>query len=372
MQICTAQLIAKVFILTIKSNLQSKLHNIYKQREIKNHYLQYIFLEITKRCNLNCLHCGSDCKKEIESAELTTESWFKIIDYLKNKFSESIAFIITGGEPLLHSDVYKIGSYIHQNGMRWGMVTNGLMLNSENLNKLCDSGISSITLSLDGLEDSHNWLRNNQFSFKNTLEALKLIAQSEIIHKDIVSCVSPKNLVELGRIGELLIENRIKNWRLFRIFPSGRANINEQLKLSFSQTKELLEWIKINKPYYQKKGLNINLSCEGWVPFEEDKKLRDYPFFCRSGINIASILSDGTITGCSNNSKGFYVGNILQDNFGDLWENHFDIFRTKKWLDRTVCADCKHIKSCKGSSIHLWDFGDYKPKFCYEVDMDKI
>jgi radical SAM protein with 4Fe4S-binding SPASM domain len=317
------------------------------------------------------LHCGSDCKKEIESPELTTESWLKIIDYLKNKFSKSIAFVITGGEPLIHQDVYKIGSFIHKNGMRWGMVTNGLMLNSNNLDKLCESGISSITLSLDGLQDSHNWLRNNQFSFNNTLEALKLIAQSEIIHKDIVSCVSPKNLKELDKIADLLIKNGIQNWRLFRIFPSGRASSNEHLKLSFQQTKELLEWIKINKSFYQKKGLNINLSCEGWVPIEEDKKLRDYPFFCRSGINIASILSDGTITGCSNNSKGFYVGNILNDSFANLWEKQFDIFRTKKWLKNTVCTDCKHFKSCNGSSIHLWEMGNSKPKFCYELDIDK-
>ncbi len=363
-------LISKFIILSIKSNLQSKLHNIYKQHEINNHHLQYVFLEITKRCNLNCLHCGSDCKKEAQSPELSTESWTKIITYLKDRFSESIAFVITGGEPLMHNDLLEIGSFIHQNGMRWGMVTNGILLNSNNFAMLRDSGISSITLSLDGLSESHNWLRNSQTSFAKTLNALNIIARSDIEHKDVVTCVSPQNLNELDNIANLLIENGIHNWRLFRIFPSGRANANAELKLSFSQTRELLEWIKNNKKDYSKKGLNINLSCEGWVPFDEDKKLREHPFFCRSGINIASILSDGTITGCSNNSKGFHVGNIINDNFGNLWENHFDIFRTKKWLNNTVCADCNHIKSCKGSSIHLWDMGDSKPKFCYAVDLD--
>jgi len=358
--------------LSLKLLLQSKLHEIYKQREIKKHNLQYVFLEITKRCNLNCLHCGSDCKKEAQSAELSTESWTKIITYLKERFSTSIAFVITGGEPLMHNDLLEIGTFIHQNGMRWGMVTNGLLLNQVNLNQLQDSGISSITLSLDGLAESHNWLRNSKIAFTKTIEALKIIAQSNIGHKDIVTCVSPKNLYELDNIAHLLIENGIQNWRLFRIFPSGRANNNKELQLSFSQTQELLEWIKINKPTYKEKGLNINLSCEGWVPFNEDDKLRDHPFFCRSGINIASILSDGTITGCSNNSEGFHIGNILNDNFGNLWENNFDIFRTKKWLNNTVCANCKHLKSCQGSSIHLWKLGDAKPKFCYAVDMDKI
>jgi radical SAM protein with 4Fe4S-binding SPASM domain len=358
--------------LNLKTNLQSRLHNIYKEREIKNHHLQYVFLEITKRCNLNCLHCGSDCKKEVLSAELTTDSWIKIITYLKNRFSKSIAFVITGGEPLMNSDVYKIGSFINENGMRWGMVTNGIMLNLNHLDNLIKSGISSITLSLDGLADSHNWLRNNESAFTRTIQALKIIAQSDIEFRDVVTCVSPKNIHELENIAQLLIEHGIPNWRLFRIFPSGRALSNPELKLSFDKTKQLLQWIKVNRPVYLKKGLNMNLSCEGWIPFEQDKKLRDFPFFCRSGINIASILSDGTITGCSNNSEGFHVGNILNDNFGYLWENHFELFRTKKWLANTVCADCKHIKSCKGSSIHLWDLGDSKPKFCYEVDMDNI
>jgi len=59
--------------------------------------LQYVFLEITRRCNLNCLHCGSDCKKEIHSPELTAESWTKIVTYLKERFSTSIAFASAEG-----------------------------------------------------------------------------------------------------------------------------------------------------------------------------------------------------------------------------------------------------------------------------------
>jgi radical SAM protein with 4Fe4S-binding SPASM domain len=356
--------------LNLKTNLQNRLHNIYKEREIKNHHLQYVFLEITKRCNLDCLHCGSDCKKEVQSAELTTDSWIKIITYLKNRFSQSISFVITGGEPIMNIDVYKIGSFIHQNGMRWGMVTNGMMLNSDNLDNLINSGISSITLSLDGLADSHNWLRNNKSAFARTIEALKIIALSDIKFRDVVTCVSPKNFDELDRIAKLLIEFGIPNWRLFRIFPSGRARNVDELKLSFEDTGKLLDWIKKNKSIYKRKGLNLNLSCEGWVPFEQDKELRDFPFFCRSGINIASILSDGTITGCSNNSAGFHVGNIMKDNFGNLWENQFEIFRSKKWLKDTDCSDCKHVGSCQGSSIHLWDLGDSKPKFCYAVNLD--
>jgi radical SAM protein with 4Fe4S-binding SPASM domain len=219
------------------------------------------------------------------------------------------------------------------------------------------------------MEDSHNWLRNKDNSFCKTVDALKLISKSNIPYKDIVTCVSPKNIEELDDIAKLLIDSGVSKWRLFRIFPSGRAINNSELTLDFKQTQSMLKWIEENKPKLQKKGLNLNLSCEGWVPFNQDKKLRDNAFFCRSGINIASVLSDGTITGCSNNSEGFQVGNILVDNFRKVWEEEFDIFRSKGWLNSTICNDCEYIKECKGGSIHLWELGDKRPKFCYVKDL---
>lgn len=356
----------------LKLNLKQKLHQLYKGKEVKKHLLQYLFLEITKKCNLNCLHCGSDCTRDNNAAELTTESWIKIIDHVKHQFSSSVAVIITGGEPLMHKDVFEIGKHISENSMRWGMVTNGILLNNNNLEKLIQAGISSITLSLDGLESAHDWLRNQKGAYEKTMNALELVVASTIELKDVVTCVSPRNLDQLDDIATLLIEKGIKEWRLFRIFPSGRAFNNAELELSFEDTQKMLQWIEVNKPLLHRRGLNINLSCEGWVPFERDSKLRDYSFFCRSGINIASILSDGSITGCSNNSSGFYVGNILTDNLRYLWENKFDIFRQKEWLKETVCNNCQYLNECNGSSIHLWEMGDSKPKFCYTVDVSKL
>ena len=355
--------------MVLKTKIKSKLHSIYKKIEIKEHKLSYLFLEITRKCNLNCLHCGSDCKADINFPELTTESWFKIIDYFEKTYSKSLALILTGGEPLIHPDIYKITKYIKNKGMRWGMVTNGISLSKSKLDRLIEAGIYSITLSLDGLEENHNWLRNSPNAFKKTFSALQEIGKSNIYFKDVVTCVSPKNLYELNDIANLLIENNIENWRIFRIFPSGRAKNNADLSLTFEQTQKMLNFIAKNKKSYFKKGLNLNLSCEGWVTMDKDIQVRDNPFFCRAGVNIASVLSDGTITGCTNNSEAFHVGNILKDNFANLWENNFDIFRERKWLENTNCTNCKHIKQCNGSSIHLWEtLKDKKPKFCYEVE----
>ncbi len=349
----------------LKNKVQSRLHNSYKKQEAKNHALLYFFLEITRKCNLACIHCGSDCKADFQSAELTTESWYKIIDYISEKYSKELAFIISGGEPTIHPDLVKIVNRIKKNGNRWGMVTNGMNLSEKLLNQLIKEDLYSITISLDGLAKSHNRLRNSNVSFKKVMNSLDLIGKSTIDFKDAVTCVFPDNLHELNEVAEILIDKGIKSWRLFRIFPSGRASDNTNTQLTFEQSLQMLDWIKNNKKKYAERNLNLNFSCEAWIPFDIDKQVRDSPFFCRSGINIASILADGSITGCSNNHETFYRGNILKDSLSHVWENNFDDFRYRKWIKNTVCNNCEHVKSCEGGSIHLWNLNEDKPKFCY-------
>ena len=145
----------------------------------------------------------------------------------------------------------------------------------------------------------------------------------------------------------------------------GRAKANDELLLSVPQTRKMLEWISDRRRAYRSQGLDLNYSCEGWLPFSIDSRVRSRPFFCRAGINIASILCDGTITGCSNNSSRFFEGNIIEDSFAYVWRNGFEQFRNRDWLKSTRCGSCRHVKECRGSSIHLWRENPRRPEFCY-------
>jgi radical SAM protein with 4Fe4S-binding SPASM domain len=249
------------------------------------------------------------------------------------------------------------------------MVTNGFGLTREKLNALMDAGIYSITLSLDGTEPAHNYLRNNRLAYTRAVNALEMLGSSGIPCIDVVTCVYPKNLGELDSIASVLLEHHIPSWRLFRIFPSGRAGKNKHILLSFSQTRQMISWIIKNRPLLKKKGLSVSLSCEGFLRPRIDKKVRDQPFFCRAGINIASILCEGSVTGCPNNHPSFYEGNIIKDDFVQLWLNQFSRFRDRKWIHSTSCAQCSMVKDCKGGSIHLWEPGAEKPRFCYIKDI---
>ncbi len=345
--------------------IREKAFDYYKQIEIKQHRLTYLFLELSRNCNLNCLHCGSDCKKNINFPELTTQSWLRIIDFIAANFSNKVNLIITGGEPLLYRELVQIAKHIHSHGFRWGIVSNGHLLNETIFNSLILNGLTSCTISIDGTKKEHNFLRNNNHSFEKVCNALKIVGKSDLKYKDAVSCIFPKNLGVLNEIAEILIENGITSWRLFRIFPLGRAAKNTDLQLSQNQNFELLQWIAENRNRLKNRNLDLNLSCEGWLPFAMDKKVRSQPFFCRAGINFASILADGSITGCSNNHSDFAQGNILNDNFAFVWKNKFKEFRKRDWLKTTNCVKCSYFDKCKGGSIHLWTLTDKNPKFCY-------
>jgi radical SAM protein with 4Fe4S-binding SPASM domain len=195
--------------------------------------------------------------------------------------------------------------------------------------------------------------------------ALDLIAASAIPLRDAVTCVNPRNINELDSISRMLLLHRMPAWRLFRIFPAGRARDNSELLLSKDDTALMIRWIRDNRTSLRHSGIAVQLSCEGWLPFSVDRQVRDQPFFCRAGINIASILNDGTITGCSNNDARFYQGNVLEEPLEQIWRTKFGTMRDRTWVGGTSCGSCSHVRECEGGSLHLWRNNADKPDFCY-------
>ena len=213
-----------------------------------------------------------------------------------------------------------------------------------------DAGMYSITISLDGLRDTHDAFRKRQGSFDHAILAIDLIANEKRLPTyDIVTCVSPKNINELEEMKRLLIEHKVKAWRFFCIEPIGRAANDTDLQLSSAQLCQLLDFIVATR----KEGkIDAKFSCEAYVgPYE--RKVRDWFYFCRAGITVGSILIDGSISACPNIDRRFAQGNIYQDDFIDVWENRFQPFRDRAWMKTGQCADCKVYKSCLGGAMHL-------------------
>jgi radical SAM enzyme (rSAM/lipoprotein system) len=280
------------------------------------------------------------------------EDFLQAILPLKKAYkSNSITVAITGGEPLLREDLPQCGRKLRENGFRWGIVTNGYAYTQKIHDRLLASGMGSITVSLDGLEPTHNWLRANDQSFKRAANALSLVTSSKRLFYDVVTCVNQKNIHELETLKEFLAVRQVKAWRLFTISPIGRAANNDDLRLTPEQLKFLMDFIVFAR---NDTRIKVTFSCEAYLG-EYERKVRDAYFFCRAGIQIASVLTDGSISACPNINRSFIQGNIYRDDFLDVWNNRFEIMRDRSWTKTGLCKDCDAFKNCDGGPMHMWN-----------------
>lgn len=348
--------------LSVRKKLALELFRQYRKNTTKLHQLNYIFWECTLRCNLNCKHCGSDCKKEANVKDMPINDFLAAIDDVREIVEPNKTMIVfTGGEPVLRKDLEICGKELYKRGFPWGIVSNGLFLNEERINMLVNAGMRSATISLDGLEESHNWLRGNKQSFKNAVNAISHLAKFNDVRSDVVTCVTKQNIGELVKIKELLISTGIKEWRIFTIAPIGRAAEMKELQLDPQAFKSVFDFIATER----KKGeLKINFGCEGFLG-EYEGEVRDNPFFCRAGINVASVLIDGSISACPNLRENFIQGNIYNDSFKDIWLNKFEKHRNRAWAKTGECANCDMFKYCEGNGLHLRSGENNELLFCH-------
>lgn len=314
----------------------------------KNHPLRQLFWECTLRCNLACRHCGSDCRKEALTPDMPLDHFLKVLDDVATMTSPSRVLVNTvGGEPLVRPDIVECGKAITDRGFLWGTVTNGVLLDEKVLLDLLGAGLRTIAVSLDGMEAEHNWLRGN--SFDATMNAIHLLTRTRGLLWDVITCVSQRNFNTLPQLKQFLIEAGVKKWRIFTIFPQGRAKLNPELFLSPEQYVELMDFIVATR---NEGDINLSYSCEGFLG-EYEGVVRSHIYRCDAGLMTASVLANGDISGCMSIRSHYAQGNIYQDRFTEVWNNRFEPMRNRRWMKRDECKRCKAWDWCAGGPFHL-------------------
>lgn len=347
--------------LTLRKRLGLEIQRRIQKYLIKDHPLYQLFWECTLRCNLHCRHCGSDCKTVSGTPDMPMADFLRVLDSIAAKTNPGNVFIIiTGGEPLVREDIVDCCSQIYSRGFNWGMVTNGLYLTSDKVRQLADAGMHSITISLDGLEQNHDWMRGHKGSFEAVSNAIDYILQEPTVVLDIVTCATERNFNELPQLKEFLIRKGVTSWRLLDVFPVGRAAQTPEMLLTDDHYRQLMDFIKETR---RERRIVLEYGCEGFVGnYEMD--VRDYSFFCKAGITVGSVLVDGSISACSSIRSDYHQGNIYKDDFMDVWENRFEVYRNREWMRRDDCAECNMFRYCKGNGMHLRD-GEGKLLQCH-------
>ncbi|MCL2041594.1 MAG: TIGR04133 family radical SAM/SPASM protein [Bacteroidales bacterium] len=349
--------------MNLKKKIALALFRQHKRNQVCLHGLNYLFWECTLRCNLQCLHCGSDCTQETATPDMPLTDFLKVLDTIAPHVNPHKTMIaLTGGEPLMRKDLAQCGKEFYKREFPWGMVTNGYGLTQERLTELLQSGLRSVTVSFDGLTpETHDWLRGKNGSWERAKNAIAMIAAIEDFTYDVVTCVNKRNINDLAEIKKMLIRLGIKRWRLFSIFPKGRAENNPLLKLSPDEFRRMLDFIKQTR---REGFIHASYGCEGFLG-EYELEVRDTPFFCRAGIHIGSVLADGSISACPSLRADYIQGNIYKDDFWTVWNERYQIMRDRSWTKTAQCADCKSFKDCEGNGLHLREQKDGRLLCCH-------
>lgn len=341
---------SKASHLGIRRRIALELWRKKRQALVEEHRLRTLFWESTLRCNLRCIHCGSDCKVSATTPDMPAEDFLKAVDsIIPHVDPHRLLVIVSGGEPLMRHDLEHVGLELYRREMPWGIVTNGLALTRERLQRLRRSGLSTISVSLDGLEDDHNWMRGHSQSFRSAVSAIEDIARCPELAWDVITCVNRHNISSIPQLKEMLIAIGVKRWRLFTVFPAGRAARQPDLRLTSDEYRSLLHFISDTR---REGRINASYCCEGFLGgFEGD--VRDTFYRCNAGVNTASILIDGSISACASIRGEYYQGNIYRDDFMDVWNNRFEKYRNREWMKTGRCADCAMWRYCEGNGMHL-------------------
>lgn len=163
--------------LPLVKKLGLEAFRLHRALQTRNHRLRYLFWECTLRCNLACSHCGSDCISASEVPDMPVERFLGVLERLRETHDpKDVLIVVTGGEPLVRADLETCGAAFRDRGHPWGMVTNGWAMTEDRWKALVDAGLRSLTVSLDGLEATHDEFRRRKGSWRKAVETLSYAA----------------------------------------------------------------------------------------------------------------------------------------------------------------------------------------------------
>ena len=326
--------------------------------------LYSLLIEITKKCNAACDQCGSRC--DINSEELLSkDEILAALRDIKENLGTDAMLNITGGEPLLRRDLFRIMAEAAAMGFDWGMVTNGSLITPETVEQMRQSGMKTITVSVDGMKETHDSLRRLPGSWDKIMAALPLLKRAAFLdHIQITFTANRRNVYEFEALYRAVAPLGLDSVRVSFMDPIGRAREHEDLLLT---REEILYFTGlVNRLNAARRGPKIVWGCPHFL----GDLLPNRRFSCFAGIYTASILVNGDIFVCPNveRRKELIQGNILKDSFSDVWKNGFRQFRSRTLPPK--CAGCAHVQACGGDSLHTLDFDTGAPRFCYRDCME--
>lgn len=325
--------------------------------------------ELTRRCPLSCRHCRAAAGDDYEG-EFSTDECHRVLENIAG-FASPI-LILTGGEPMLRSDVYEIAGRATELGIRVVMAPCGMLMSEENVRKIVDSGVRMVSLSLDGADpESHDAFRGLDGAFAAALKGIEVAKQAGLQFQ-INTTVTRDNAGELPRMLDLAEELGAAAFNPFMLVPTGRGEALADSELTPERYEEVLRWLADER---EKRDIPIRVTCG--PHFQRILRQGHYSVGgrpqggCLGGKSFAFISYRGKVQIC-----GF-----MEVECGDLRANDYDFQRV--WEESPVlrrirdvdsyggrCGYCEYRRVCGGCRARAYSAtGDYlaeEPRCSYQ------
>ncbi len=309
--------------------------------------------EITMGCNMRCKHCGSICMEPLPD-ELTTEEALNVCDQIGELGLKWIT--LSGGEPLTRKDWHMLAKRLKDNNVIPNIITNGWILNEETLDKAIESGVGTFAISLDGLKETHDFIRR-EGSYDRIMNALELMKRKGIT-AGVITTLTNRNINQLEALYNILVEKGVKIWQLQIGLPMGNLADNRDMLLTPEQVDDVIDFI--HSTITDKRIDVYPADCLGYYNIKEVEsrtKANNAQSLvmwkgCNAGKRSLGILHNGDILGCTSIRDREYIeGNIRKTPLREIWdnENNFSWNRKlKKDKLSGMCQKCTYGETCLG------------------------
>ncbi|MCP3874945.1 MAG: 12,18-didecarboxysiroheme deacetylase [Desulfobacteraceae bacterium] len=362
--------ISKLYCATVEPS--DALRYSRNSGQLPSHLLQFskdkkpvVVWNMTRRCNLKCVHCYAKSDDISYDNELNHEQSLAMIDDLA-QFGVPV-LLFSGGEPTIHPRLVEYAQYAVSKGMRAVISTNGTLITQEKAKILKEIGLSYVGISLDGLEETHDKFRGIKGSFKKAMAAIEN-CQEAGIKVGLRFTINKRNVNDIPGIFDLLEEKNIPRACFYHLVYSGRGSEIAKEDLSHEETREVLDLIMdrtkdLHDRKLAKEILTVDNHADG--PYVYQRLLEEDPQRAaevlellemnegnNSGRGIGCISWDGEV-----HPDQFWreksLGNIKDTPFSKIWTNIDNDFlmklKEKKKHVKGRCAGCKWLDICAGN-----------------------
>lgn len=334
----------------------------------QGHQPRLVAWEITRKCNLNCVHCRAAAERGPYPGELDTAACLALLDQIRGVGSPIV--ILTGGEPLLREDVFELAEKGTRIGLRMVMATNGTLLTPEVICRMRSSGIQRVSISIDGVDAAqHDRFRKVHGAFEKAVEGTRLLREAGLEFQ-INTTVARHNSDKVREIMELAVLLGAVAHHLFLLVPTGRAREMVNQEIEAEEYERLLHWLYDMR---DKVPLHLKATCAphyyrilrqeagaagrkvDFVHFGLDAVTRG----CLGGTAFCFIAHDGVVQPCG--YLELNCGNVKEQGFGDIWR-HSSVFGKLRDFSayKGKCGGCEYVRVCGGCRARAYEStGDY-------------